>query len=49
MKEYKIVAYGPSKEGLTWANEINLDITKERLRREGYLDIRAEEEGGERP
>ena len=45
MKKYKIVAYGPSSECLTWANEVTLEITKERLKREGYSDIRVEEIG----
>ena len=44
MKRYKIVAYGPSKECLTWADDTNLDITKEYLRRKGCFDIQVEEE-----
>lgn len=41
---YRIVAYGPGKECLTWADDINLDIVKERLKREGYVDIKMTED-----
>lgn len=41
---YKIVAYGPGKECLTWANDINLAWTKQRLKKEGYDEIKEEEE-----
>ena len=44
MKNYRIVASGSNGECLTWTDETNLEITKERLKREGYLDIRVEEE-----
>ena len=40
MKRYKIVAYGPGKKCLTWADETNLEAIKRRLRKEG--DRRAE-------
>lgn len=44
MKEYKIVAYGPNKKCLTWADDTDLGIVKDRLKRKGYSDIRVEEE-----
>lgn len=37
---YKIVASGFNGECLTWADETNLDIVKERLERDGYVDIK---------
>ena len=46
-KRYRIVAYGPGKECLTWAGAINLEWTKERLSSEGYntFDIKEERDG----
>lgn len=44
MKKYKIVASGFSKECLTWADDTNLDIVKEHLKREGYVDIKITED-----
>ncbi len=46
-KRYRIVAYGPGKECLTWAGAINLEWTKERLRSDGYntFDIKEERDG----
>lgn len=40
---YRIIAYGPGKECLTWADSINLDWTKQRLREEGYDKFIVEE------
>lgn len=37
---YRIIAYGPRKECLTWADDANLAQTKQRLEEEGYNDIR---------
>lgn len=42
--EYRIVAYGPGKECLTWADDSNLDIVKESLVRRGYVDIKTIED-----
>lgn len=42
--EYRIIAYGPGKECLTWADDTNLDIVKEYLRREGHVDIKITED-----
>ena len=46
-KKYRIVAYGPGKECLTWAGVMNLEWTKEYLRLEGYdtFDIKEERDG----
>lgn len=42
---YKIVAYGPGKECMTWAeNEINLEAIKQSLALDGYDDFRIEKE-----
>lgn len=40
---YRIWAYGPGKECLTWADTINLAWTKQRLKEEGYEEIVVEE------
>ena len=43
---YKIVAYGPGKECLTWAKDkTGLEAKKQSLRLDGYTDF--EIEGGE--
>lgn len=42
--EYRIVAYGPGKECLTWADDTNLGIVKESLARRGYADIKITED-----
>ena len=36
---YRIVAYGPGKECLTWADDANLVQIKQRLRGAGYNEI----------
>lgn len=42
---YKIVAYGPGKSGLTWANDdTELRIKIDKLKEEGYTDIRLTQE-----
>lgn len=42
---YRIVAYGPGKECLTWvASKTNLEAWKQYLRLEGYTDFRIEKE-----
>lgn len=42
---YKIVAYGPRKECLTWAeNKTNLEAKKQSLKLDGYTDFRIKEE-----
>lgn len=41
--KYKIVASGFNGECLTWADDTNLDIVKEHLKREGYVDIKITE------
>lgn len=41
---YRILAYGPGKECLTWSDDINLAWTKQRLKEEGYDEIIVEEE-----
>lgn len=38
--EYRIVASGSSGECLTWADDSNLDVVKEYLKRKGYVDIK---------
>ena len=45
-QKYKILAYGPGKECLTWAGATNLEVTKEILKTEGYnvFEITKEEE-----
>lgn len=47
-KKYKIVAYGPEKSCLTWANEDNLEDIKNALRSDGYDEFTAKEEQDER-
>jgi hypothetical protein len=44
VKRYKIVAYGPEKSCLTWADEDNLEDTKNTLRSDGYDEFVVEEE-----
>lgn len=46
-KSYKIVAYGPGKELLTWSFIGNLDDVKEYLRAEGYDEIKVMEKDAE--
>lgn len=41
---YRIVAYGPGKECLTWADGENLAQTRQRLEGEGYNEITEEKE-----
>lgn len=41
---YRVIAYGPGKECLTWADDINLVWTKRRLKEEGYNEITVEGE-----
>ncbi len=41
---YKIVAYGPGKECLTWADGDNLEDKKNTLRSDGYDEFMVEEE-----
>lgn len=36
---YKIVASGFSRECLTWADDIDLELVKERLRRDGFVEF----------
>lgn len=48
-KRYKIVAYGPEKSCLTWADEDNLEDTKNTLRSDGYDEFVVEEEENKRP
>ena len=48
-KRYKIVAYGPEKSCLTWADEHNLEDTKNTLRSDGYDEFMVEEEENKRP
>ena len=48
-KRYKIVAYGPEKSCLTWADEYNLEDTKNTLRSDGYDEFMVEEEENKRP
>lgn len=43
-KKYKIVAYGPEKSCLTWADEDNLEDIKNTLRSDGYDKLMVEEE-----
>ena len=45
-QKYKIVAYGPGKECLTWAGASNLEDTKEILEAQGYdvFEITKEDE-----
>lgn len=44
-KRYEIVAYGKGKrwECLTWADEYSLEGVKNKLKSDGYDDIRARE------
>lgn len=35
-QKYKILAYGPGKECLTWSGDTNLELMKEILKAEGY-------------
>ena len=46
---YKIVACGPGKECLTWADEDNLENKKNTLRSDGYDEFMVEEEEDKRP
>lgn len=46
-KNYKIVAYGPGKELLTWSFSGNLANVKEYLRAEGYDEIKVVEKDAE--
>lgn len=41
---YRIVAYGPGKECLTWADDTDLGAVKEILARRGYAEIKATED-----
>lgn len=42
---YKIVAYGPRKECLTWAGtKTDLEAKEQYLRLEGYTDFRIEKD-----
>lgn len=43
-KRYKIVAYGPEKSCLTWADDDNLEDIKNTLRSDGYDEFRLKEE-----
>lgn len=46
-KSYKIVAYGPGKELLTWSCSGDLDNIKKCLKADGYDEIKVIEENGE--
>jgi len=42
--KYKIVASGSNGECLTWADDTNLNVVKEHLRRRGYVDVKITED-----
>lgn len=42
--KYRIVAYGPGKECLTWADDTDLGTVKELLVRRGYVDVKTTED-----
>ena len=46
-KKYKIIAYGPGKSCLTWANEDELEDIKDTLRSDGYYEFMVVEEEDE--
>ena len=48
-KRYKIVAYGPGKSCLTWADEDSLEDIKNTLRSDGYDEFVVQEEEDKKP